>query len=306
VRRGIGQDGALSICGGLYGAAEGLADNQRTGSDVRSVWAVERSPAPLTIKQNVLRYWMNIFWQNDPDAMMVRRRAEDFRGMDLGAGRLTDDEAKVITLNQYLGGGIVCFTEPMHEIQPERLLLLRHVIPSLGAAAVPRDMFWGGRLPAVFDTPVVPKAAGLHPWHTVSYVNWSNQEAAAPFTLDSALLGEYAEQHEYFTVSEFWSGEIWERMPSGGLLTVRGIPPHGCIILRVAPYQERSALVHTDGHFSMGGAEITGWEEHGGRLHVGVDWKWPCPLAFTVMTAPGSYSKISVPARYSGSIEVNP
>ena len=39
VRRGIGEDSYLLICGGLYDAAIGIADAQRTGSDILSMWS---------------------------------------------------------------------------------------------------------------------------------------------------------------------------------------------------------------------------------------------------------------------------
>lgn len=37
VRRGIGSDSYLLVCGGLYDACIGIADAQRTGSDVLSM-----------------------------------------------------------------------------------------------------------------------------------------------------------------------------------------------------------------------------------------------------------------------------
>ena len=39
----------------------------------------EEGYGPFTIKQNSLRYWWNRLWDNDPDALMVRRRAAPYR-----------------------------------------------------------------------------------------------------------------------------------------------------------------------------------------------------------------------------------
>ncbi|MHC4717504.1 MAG: glycoside hydrolase family 36 protein, partial [Planctomycetota bacterium] len=166
VRGGAGDDAYVNVCGGFYGPALGLADAQRSGSDVKSIWPAPPDGeeaagyGPFAIKQNSLRHWMNDLWHNDPDALMVRRRATAARDEPLSIGLLNGDEALTCALNQYLGGGLVCFTENLAEIDNDRLFLLRHCAPSLDAAAVPRDFHDAPRFPAVFDTAVPPAAAG--------------------------------------------------------------------------------------------------------------------------------------------------
>ena len=62
VRRGIGSDSYLLVCGGLYDACIGIADAQRTGSDVLSMWKKDDEKdgktVPYTVKQNLLRWYM--------------------------------------------------------------------------------------------------------------------------------------------------------------------------------------------------------------------------------------------------------
>ena len=50
--------------------------------------------APFTIKQNLLRYFMNHWWDNDPDSLMVRRQ-ENLPGFTSYLGLLNDEEVKL-------------------------------------------------------------------------------------------------------------------------------------------------------------------------------------------------------------------
>lgn len=284
VRRGAGDDAYINVCGGFYGPSLGLADAQRSGSDVKSIWpappAGEEAEGygPFTIKQNALRYWMNRLWDNDPDALMVRRRPTPARDERLSLGLLNEDEALTCTLNQYLGGGLVCFTENLAEIDDDRLFLLRHCAPAVGSAAVPRDLLQAPRFPVVFDTAVTPAAPNLAPWHTLSVVNWHDEPRTFRLPLDSQLLGSFGESCDAFLVSAFSAG--WHRAASRGeTIEVGPIPPHGCEVVKVqANLPDAPLLVRTDGHFSMGGTEVIGWTPRSDGINLQVKWPWPVPL----------------------------
>ncbi len=266
VRRGMGTNAYLNICGGLYGPIIDLVDAQRSGSDTTGSW--NESPAwdsdeegygPFTIKQNTLRYWMNSLWENDPDAVMVRRRPEPYRNEILTIGTMNDIEAETSMLNQFLGGGIVCFSENLEEIDSDRLHLLRHCVPSLGHAAIPRDAFEGVRFPEVFHTKIKPMAAGLSPWHCVSLVNWYQTERTLARKIDTNLIGSEAQPGTRYAVYSFHQKTFWN-LGYGDSLPEIAIPPHGCDIFKIQPLTDpNSAMVFTDGHFSMGGTEIRAW-----------------------------------------------
>ena len=109
VREGIGEDGYFLMCGGLYDPLIGIVNAQRVGSDVLSMWSTNIQTGgrtvPFTMKQNILRYFMNHWWDNDPDALMVRRQEKPFRNLRLSYGLLNEEEVKTSVLNQVLGGG---------------------------------------------------------------------------------------------------------------------------------------------------------------------------------------------------------
>ena len=293
IRRGIGENAYLNVCGGLYGTNIGLVDAQRTGSDVKSMWPKppegeeQYGYGPFTIKQNTLRYWWNHFWDNDPDAVMMRRRSEVYRQQSLSLGLMSDVEAMTSALNQYLGGGLVCFTENLAEVEPDRLWLLRHCSPSVKNAAIPRDGFDGKRFPSIFDTHVKPQAQGLQPWHTISLVNWFSESRSFSITMDRKLLGAYADTSDTYLLSAFlgkWNGEV----RAGETVQIGPIPPHGCEVIKVQPVRaDEPMLIHTNGHFSMGGQEIAAWEIQQSKVCLTAAWKWPVPLEITLLPPRG-------------------
>ena len=123
-------DSFLLMCGGLYDPLIGIVDAQRSGSDVLSMWnSLNRGgkTLPYTIKQNVLRYYMNEWWYNDPDAFVIRRNEKEYNGLKLSLGLLTDEEVKVSAVSQLLGGGLFSMTEPLDKIDDERLNNLYHI-----------------------------------------------------------------------------------------------------------------------------------------------------------------------------------
>jgi len=283
VRDGSGEDAYVLICGGLYDPVLGLVDAQRTGSDVMSMWSEHRGQdggrtAPYTIKQSLLRYWMNDWWQNDPDALMIRRQDEPFRGLALGYGLLSDTEAITSTMNQYIGGGIVCSTEPMKKIEDDRLMLMRHIIPTVPTRVMPRDLFSGNRYPSVVDVSVSEKN-----WHTVALINWADDtEMSASITLDHTLVGDFAQEDKTYTLCEFFSGQVVEDVRYGDTVTFGSIPVHGCALIKVMVQNPNwPQIVKSTGHFSFGG-EVDCYLCKHNKLVFDVDWKFPCPVSYTV------------------------
>lgn len=282
VREGIGEDAYLLICGGLYDPVIGLADGQRTGSDTLSMWSrTIRSggrTAPFTIKQNLLRFWMNEWWNNDPDALMVRRQDEPFRGLALGYGLLTDTEAKTSALNQYIGGGIICSTEPMAKIDRDRLMLLSQIMPVVPVESVPRDLFGGGRYPSVIDSAVKNRS-----WHTVAVINWSDSETVpCALSLNTQLLGHFAEIGKVYTLCEYYSGQVIEDVQYGDTVVLGDIPPHGCALVKVMVQNPNwPQIVKSDGHLSFGG-EAECFLCRKGHMVFRLDWKFDRTVSYTI------------------------
>ena len=298
VREGIGEDAYLLICGGLYDPVIGLADAQRTGSDSLSMWSRTihsgGRAVPFTMKQNLLRSWMNQWWNNDPDALMVRRQDEPFRGLALGYGLLTDIEARTSALNQYIGGGLVCSTEPMAKIDKDRLMLLSQVMPTVPTEVFPRDLFGGGRIPSVIDVSVKRKN-----WHTVAFINWSDSNPLpCALALNSYFLGDFAEVGKVYTLCEYYSGQVIEDVQYGDIVTLNEIPPHGCALVKVMEQNpNKPQIVRSNGHLSFGG-ETECFLCKKGHIMFRVNWKFARPVSYTVRLPKGFQPKSEALPKY--------
>lgn len=250
IREGMGDDAYFLMCGGLYDPLIGLVDAQRSGADVTSMWiepGFDYPTLPYTVKQNTLRYYMNKWWHNDPDALMVRRRSE---GGSLKLGLLNDEEAKTFTVNQYFGGGIVCSTENLSEIDFDRLMLLRHVMPAVDAVPTPRRLTKSERFQSQIDMKVTSKWGDE--WHTVVFVNWDEEPMPLKVKLDGELCGGYIDGESEYAVSTFYSGELTLHAKAGDELTLGTVAPHGSEVVRIGK-MGLPQVVLSNAHYSFGG-----------------------------------------------------
>lgn len=284
VRRGIGDDSYLLICGGLYQPLAGITDAQRTGSDVKSIWNQEGGipKIPFTVKQNVLRYFMNEWWHNDPDSLMVRRDKEGYIVKPLSVGLLNDDEAITFTANQYFGGGLIGSTEPLDKISDDRLYLLKHIMPIFPVKVKPLNMFKGERFPSVIDV-YVQKG-----WHTVCFVNWTEEPQNIEITVDE----NYAEHGKDYYVSSFFGKRVVTNVKLGDKVKMGTLHPHGTEIVKIAP-SDVPQIVKSDCHFSMGGEVDLKISD--GKLTFSTTNPYPVAMHYTVATPDGKMTKITVP-----------
>lgn len=279
VRKGIGPDGYLLVCGGLYQPLAGIADAQRTGSDVTSMWFTPGGTPkiPFTVKQNILRSYMNRWWHNDPDSLMVRRKLQGNGHLDVGM--LSDDEALTFTANQYYGGGLLGSTEPMDLIEDDRLYLLRHVMPVVHVESRPTYIFNGSRFPDTIDV-------RCKNWHTICFVNWTNEPKRMLLVIERRIV----ENDGPYIASAFLRDVYFDNIGLGDTLDFGVLAPHATEIVKIAS-ANIPQIVKSDGHFSMGGeAEITwknGW-------HLSAENKYPIPLHYTVRMPDGSMQHVEI------------
>lgn len=279
IRKGVGDDLYINVCGGHYGASYGIADSQRSGSDVKSYWDKKEIPK---YRQSILRTWMSAFWHVDADAMLVRRQENalptDEREVTLGL--FTDIEAQTNALNQFIGGGLVSFTEEFSIIDEDRKALYRHVIPSVNSPSEPLDI-WDPLCPNLLLTQVTPVCKDLPSWQTLSVVNWTDSPKNYEIILDESILKDSGDKQ--FLVSEFFSQDVLGIYKKGQTIHLENVEPHQSKLLRITPWNgEEPVLALTDMHFSGGGLEIKEWNVEDEKLTGIVDTRWNYPLNITV------------------------
>ena len=277
IRRGVGPDAYISVCGGHYGGSLGIANSQRSGSDVVSIW----KPTQIEcFRQNILRTWMSRLWHVDPDALMIRKRETSYYDTEdvhskLSLGMLTDDEALTFALNQYVSGGLNCFSEYLKELQPERRRLYRHVIPSLGISSVPLDLY-NTSCPSQMLTEVVPHCKTLENWNTIAVTNWDDSPKDMEVPLSPRVVR--ALNAEKFLVSEFFSQKILGIFSRNDIIKLDTVPAHHSFLLRITTWDGKNpVLAGTDLHFSGGGVEISKWKIKNNIVsgEIRTDWDYP-------------------------------
>ncbi|NDG83246.1 MAG: hypothetical protein EBX44_15835 [Betaproteobacteria bacterium] len=155
IRDCAGKDKFILNCGSPLGPAIGLCDGMRIGFDVGGRW-----DAPMRLEEwpqgncslraaaypTLFRQWMNrVWWQNDPDCLLVRDRAVCFEveamtrlktelpAPDLAVAPsdfgLSRAEAEFWVRAVWFTGGMALVSEVWPELAPDRQALLQHAFP---------------------------------------------------------------------------------------------------------------------------------------------------------------------------------
>jgi alpha-galactosidase len=191
IRRGAG-DAFLLGCNHPVWASFGLIHGSRSSDDISRKWEKFTRVARLNLSRN----WQNgRLWWNDPDCVVL-------------TGDLPEEEFRFHATAAYASGGLMLSGDDLTRIAPERLAMLRRMVPATGVAARFED-------------------ASLRVGHMrladrwmICVLNWGDEPAGAKVRLPQA--GK---------VAEVWTGEdlgrrsgsIEVRMPprSGRLFEIR-------------------------------------------------------------------------------------
>ena len=211
IRLAIGQDAYLVSCGAPYESVVGLADAVRSTGDIHIHWGhVLRNAAALSV-----RWWMQgKLWNCDPDFLVVRgpdtalppyakRKVVGPLGLETGwlAGReFSEMEARTYALLVHLTGGDVILSDPLRQLRPEGLDILRAVRTPRAAAAVPVDLFESEQdLPRIWISRTEEDTL-------VGLFNWSDKPARVDF--DPAHHGLRGQP------VDFWTGQPVQNLPT--------------------------------------------------------------------------------------------
>jgi alpha-galactosidase len=162
------QDGFILGCNHPLWPSLGLIHGSRSSNDIKRTWDRIKS----TARQNLSRNWQNgRLWWNDPDAVCLM-------------GELPLDEFQFHATAIYASGGMVLSGDDLTTISPERLEMLRKLLPPTGVAAKFED---DSLSIGMIDSGSVRR---------VCLFNWEDQPKTFRFKL-----------HRFSDISEYWSGE---------------------------------------------------------------------------------------------------
>jgi len=167
-----------------------LIHGSRSSNDIKRSW----DRIETTGRQNLRRNWQNgRLWWNDPDAVVL-------------TGEMSEDEFRFHATAIFATGGMVLSGDDLTKIRPERLAMLKKLLPPTGVAATFEDESMrvgevrvrGSRMVCLF--------------------NWGDK----PQTLSFGLPSECG-------ISDYWSGEALGR--HNGSFTVRDMAPRSARLL---------------------------------------------------------------------------
>ncbi len=121
IRTAIGEDSYLLGSIAPFMPSIGYADGMRIASDMGAQWT-EGAFGPANLLQELPfdNYFNNVFWQNDPDSVILRQFAS----------HLTETEIRSVALLQALSGGIITTSDPVALLAPDRQKLLSFIRPA--------------------------------------------------------------------------------------------------------------------------------------------------------------------------------
>jgi alpha-galactosidase len=193
ILRGAGDSFVLG-CNHPIWPSFGLIHGSRSSGDIRRAWRTFAG----TARQNLLRGWQNgRLWWNDPDCATL-------------TGDLPADEYRFHATAVYATGGMLLSGDDLTHTAPDRLAVLRKLLPPTGVAAEFED-----------DTLRVGHVR-LKDRRVVCLLNWDERPQALSFRLPRPC-----------TVTDYWTGENLGRRE--GVVEINDVPPHGARLLVCEP-----------------------------------------------------------------------
>ncbi len=189
IRRGAG-DGFILGCNHPLWPSLGLIHGSRSSNDIKRSWDRFKS----TARQNLSRNWQNgSLWWNDPDAICL-------------TGDLPAEEFQFHATAIYASGGMVLSGDDLTKISPERLGMLRKLLPPTGVAA------------KFEDDSLNVGTVQLAQARMVCLFNWEDKPQSLTFRLPQTS-----------EIKDYWNGENLGRHK--GEFTVKDMPAHSARLL---------------------------------------------------------------------------
>jgi alpha-galactosidase len=189
IRRGAGEAFILG-CNHPIWPSFGLIDGSRSSGDIKRTWQRFQSEARQTLSRN----WQNgRLWWNDPDAVLL-------------TGDLSDQEFQFHATAVYASGGMVLSGDDLTKISPERMAMLRELVPPAGVAAEFQD--------EAMQVGFVKGPESL----MVCLFNWNDAPATLSFRLPTVS-----------RIRDYWTGKDLGHQQ--GAFAIKDMPPHSARLL---------------------------------------------------------------------------
>ena len=215
-----------------YGGAFGLVDAMRVGPDNNGgSWrGILRGPSIAS-----RHYHLNgRIWYNDPDAVYVRNS-------------LTLDQARANASWVSVTGQLFVVSDDFSKLTPDRLDVLKRVVPAHGRPARPVDLLEED-MPRIWH---VTDTRGPVRRDVVALFNWDGKTTwDADYPLDRIGLPDAKSYIAY----DFWGDRL---LPTVADRLKATLPKSSCLILAVRPAVDHPQLISTSRHVTQGMIDVS-------------------------------------------------
>jgi alpha-galactosidase len=277
IREAVG-DTTILGCGAPQFASVGLVDAMRIGPDTAPYWRRDGDSASQPAHENAVRnvlnrqLWHRRLWLNDPDCQLVRTTTD-----------LTDAERESFAALVALLGGTNVLSDAIREIDAPGRRLFERTLPPVETGAVadfgerefPRTVVLrrpadGGCAVAAFNWADESRSVAVDPSEYVDSDDASDDSGVATGIVALAS-GDHGAR----------AGRLHREMIE------RDLPPHGVLVVHVAPARDRPHLAGAD-HLAGAGSQVTAteWYADTGTLSVTLDAERPMDV---LVATPGAW-----------------
>lgn len=261
IRRALGDDTTIVACSAPAAAGVGIVDCHRVGPDIERQWTGKFAgvlDAARAVATNW--FWHGRTWVNDPDYLLACE-----------SEALTRFWASVVALS----GGSVVLSADLSTLAPWAESMLAFVMPPIGRAARPLDLFSSGPDPRRW---ALPFERGAEEWTMLGLFNWSERPVTE--RVSTRELGFADAVH------------VWDAWRLRHTIASHDIDmpleAQSAALLRLTPVTAQPTVVGTDVHWAQGWHEFARiwFEEESGRLTLDVTrdcprdghaWVWVPP-----------------------------
>lgn len=288
IRDGIGKNSYLLNCG--LRTAMGIGDSTRISADSAATWANISKSNGQARAIGRCYFEHNNLWCNDPDMLMVRapltpsqlqtvapvREKLDKR---FAMGGFALEEARALATIVALSGGQFLNGDNLCELSPDRLDILKKVLPVYPHAARPLDYF-DTTFPSVFCLSIKKE---FEDWDILALFNWTDEPARKPVTMT---------QSKPNTATTYLAYDFWQEKFLGAFndhLDI-DIKPRSVSLLSIHERTNAPQIISTNRHFTQGAVDLqhVKWDLSTNTLS-GISTGIPlCPYTITVYV-PSAY-----------------
>ncbi len=233
IRKAIGPDRHLLDCGPAMETL-GIADSMRIELDLDAErWEQYVGNFNSTLAAMGNRYYFHKrTWINDAD--------------HLGLKLLNITQGQSAATMIGLSGGTTISGDPLPDLDPERLEILKKTLPAYGEAARPTHLF-ENPFPELFSLPI--KKDSLR-WHLAA---WFNRDATATCQRELELAGLGLDAKKTYLAFEFWTqkflGEVVGKLPLHFV-------PAQVNLVALREMTDVPQILGTDRHYTQGAIEL--------------------------------------------------